>query len=104
MSYFRNNRIATRDENPMPATCFGQVSAEYLDNQLVTTFMVDTEAWTILNDMDDVCAVALSAHVNTMSVGTAGFIASMEHEDSSGSDVGTVLEVASPEDLEDLRR
>ena len=88
----------------MPATCFGQVSAEYLDNQLVTTFMIDSDGWTIVNDHDDVCAVALSSRSDVMSVGTAGFIASMEHEDGSGSDVGTVLEVASPEDLQELQK
>ena len=88
----------------MPATCFGQVSAEYLDNQLVTTFMVDSDGWTIMNDYDDVCAVALSSRADAMSVGTAGFIASMEHADDSGSDVGTVLEVASPTDLQELQR
>ena len=87
----------------MPRTCFGQVAAEYVDNQLVTTFMMDSDGWTIVNDVDDVVAVAVAERQDIMSVGTAGFIASMERdEDDSGA--STVVEVASPEDLADLRR
>ena len=88
----------------MPRTCFGQTSAQYLDNQLVTTFMCDTDGWTIVNDLDEVCAVLNTERTDIMSVGTAGFIASMELEDEDGSNAGTVLEVATPEDLKDLQR
>ena len=99
---FRNNRIETRQGNPLPKTCFDQVSAEYIDNKLVTTFMVDTDGWTIVNDVDDVVAVAVAHRQDVMSIGTAGFIASMEDElDGSG---GTVVEVASPAALADLQK
>ena len=101
--FFRNNRIVAREGNPMPRTCFGQVAAEYVDNQLVTTFMMDSDGWTIVNDVDDVVAVAVAERQDVMSIGTAGFIASMERDDDD-SGASTVVEVASPEDLADLRR
>ena len=87
----------------MPKTVFGQVAAEYVDNQLVTTFMTDSDGWTIVNDIDDVVAVAVAERQDIMSIGTAGFIASMEREDDD-SGASTVVEVASPEDLADLQR
>ena len=63
----------------MPRTCFGQVAAEYVDNQLVTTFMMDSDGWTIVNDVDDVVAVAVAERQDLMAVDTAGFIASMDY-------------------------
>ena len=87
----------------MPRTCFGQVAAEYVDNQLVTTFMMDSDGWTIVNDVDDVVAVAVAERQDVMSLGTAGFIASMERDDDD-SGASTVVEVASSEDLADLQR
>ena len=105
MNYFlfRNNRVVAREGNPMPRTCFGQVAAEYVDNQLVTTFMMDSDGWTIVNDVDDVVAVAVAERQDVMSLGTAGFIASMERDDDD-SGASTVVEVASSEDLADLQR
>ena len=82
----------------MPASCFGQTSSEYIGNQLVTTFMIDGDM-TIVNEHDDVHAVAVEEKTVVMSAGTAGFIASMEHEDDSDNSNETVFEVATTAEL-----
>ena len=89
----------------MPATCFGQSSCEYIDGKLVTTFMIDSDGWTVVNDLDEVHAVAVADRADIMSAGTAGFIASMERDPNhSGSSADTVLEVATVEDLAELNK
>ena len=89
----------------MPATCFGQSSCEYIDGKLVTTFIIDSDGWTVINDVDEVHAVAMADRADVMSVGTAGFIASMERDPNhSGSSADTVLEVATPDDLAELNK
>ena len=85
----------------MPKTCFGRESSEYIDSQLVTTFMMDGDGWVIVNDIDDL--VAQYERVNIMSVGTAGFISSMER-DEDDSEGGTVVEVPTPEDMAEVQK
>ena len=90
----------------MPPTVFGQSSDEYLDEKMVTIFMTDNGDWTIFNNFDDAAAPTESAPASSaiaMSQGTASFISSMDARDGS-SDIGTVLEVPSPEDFMDLAR
>ena len=90
----------------MPPTVFGQPADDYLEEKMVTIFMSDNGDWTIFNDLDDAAAPTESspaANAISMSEGTLGFISSMDIPDDS-SDVGTVLEVASSEDIKELTR
>ena len=87
----------------MPSSCFGQSSADYIENQLVTTFMIDGDI-TIVNEHDDVHAVAVREKAILMSQGTAAFIASMEREGSDSGSGGTVVEVATHDELVQFKK
>ena len=93
----------------MPASCFGQLSAEYVGHILITTFILDGNDWLVDCNITEGFDTELEADLGSkdivVSSGTAGFIASMEeHGSEDSSDVDTVLDAASPEDLKDLHR
>ena len=65
--------------------------------------MIDGDI-TIVNDNDDIHAVAVREKAILMSQGTAAFIASMEREGSDSGSGGTVVEVATTEELRQFKR
>ena len=76
---------------------------------LVTTFVLDGNDWLLYNHQDEACGTALEAELGRKdictSIGSAGFIASMEsNSDDTSSSVGTAFELATPEDIAELQR
>lgn len=116
---FSENRIAMRDEdgfsddsledngNPRPQSCFGQTFEKYVNRILVTTIILDGSDWILYNRQDYDYVTTLEAEFgqkNIMSsVGSVGFIASMESNSDDSSGAGTVFEVATKDDLERLQ-
>ena len=96
------------DKNPMPASCFGQLAAEYIEKTLMTTFILDGADWLLFNQSSENFPTTLHQELGeksiAMSVGTAGFITSMEASSDISSGAGTVHEFASPADIAELRR
>ena len=96
----------------MPASCFGQLRAEYVGEKLITTFILDGNDWLVDCNITDDFETDLEADLGSkdivISAGTANFIASMESTDGNdtedSSDVGTVLDAVSSEDLKELQR
>ena len=104
---FRSNTVKIHDGRELPETIFGQNSSEYLQERMITIFMVDNGDWTISNALDDALAPTEDCPAQTaisMSEGTCGFIESMDAVPSGSSDVGTVLEVPSREDMLEFQR
>ena len=89
----------------MPPTVFGQESSAYLEEKMVTLFLMDNGDWTVCNDVDDALAQILDPPANaiSMSVGTDSFIKSMDNLED-GSRASTVLEVPTAAELEDIGR
>ena len=120
MIYFSENRITMRDgddlsddslednHNPRPQSCFGQTFEKYVGRILVTTIILDGSDWTLFNRQDNDYATTLEADLGQKniisSVGSVGFVASMESNSDNSSGAGTVFEVATKDDLESLRR
>ena len=75
---------------------------------LVTTFILDGNDWLIYNQQDDNYATTLEGLLGEKdictSVGSAGFISSMEPASDDSSGAGTAFEVATPEDITELQR
>ena len=95
----------------MPASCFGQLSSEYVGNILITTYILDGNDWLVDCNITEPFATELEADLGSkdivISSGTANFIASMEKTETDtedDSDVGTVLDAASHEDIRELQR
>ena len=96
----------------LPTQCFRQLSTEYDDNILITTYILDGNNWlvdcNITEPLESTLEADLSSKGIVISSGTASFIASMESADDAdsdiSSDVGTVLDAASPNDIREIRR
>lgn len=119
---FSENRVAYRDfldgnfsddsleENdyPKPQGCFGQTFEKYISRILVTTIILDGSDWIMFNRQDNSYGTTLEAELGqkniATSIGTAGFIASMEPNSDDSSGAGTVFEVATAEDVAELQR
>lgn len=89
----------------MPPTVFGQESSAYLEEKMVTLFLMDNGDWTVCNDVDDALAQILDPPTQaiSMSTGTASFIHSMDDLEE-GSQASTVLEVPTSSELEEISR
>ena len=94
--------------NPFPLSCFGELAAEYIERNLLTTFILDESDWLHFDGptSSSNCELLQDLGQKTieMSVGTAGFIASIEERSEPSSDEGTVFECSSPEDVAELQR
>ena len=92
----------------MPASCFGQLASEYIEKTLMTTFILDGADWLLFNQSNENAQSSLHQDLGeksiAMSIGTAGFISSMEVASDMSSGAGTVHEFASPSDMAELRR
>ena len=97
----------TREEmNPLPLSCFGELATEYVERNLLTTFILDEADWLHFGAQEASSSLLQDLGQKTieMSVGTAGFIASMEERSEPSSDEGTVFECSTPEDVAELQR
>ena len=96
------------NHNPRPQSCFGQTFEKYVGRILVTTIILDGSDWTLFNRQDNDYATTLEADLGQKniisSVGSVGFVASMESTSDNSSGAGTVFEVATKDDLESLQR
>ena len=94
--------------NPQPQSCFGQTFEKYIGRILVTTIILDGSDWIMFNRQDNTYATSLEAELGQKniitSVGSAGFVASMEPNSDDSSGAGTVFEVATKDDLAELQR
>ena len=94
--------------NPLPLSCFGELASEYIERNLLTTFILDGADWLHFENQTSSSSSALLQDLGQktieMSIGTAGFIASMEERSEPSSDEGTVFECSSPEDVVELQR
>ena len=95
-------------DKPHPRSCFGQLFEEYVDNMLVTTFVLDGNDWLLYNHQDMEYGSSLENDLGQKdictSVGSAGFISSMEPNSDDSSGAGTAFEVATPDDIAELQR
>ena len=95
------------NHNPCPQSCFGQTFEKYVGSILVTTIILDGSDWIMYNRQENDYATTLEADLGQKniitSVGTAGFIATMESNSDESSGAGTVFEVATKEDLGHLK-
>ena len=95
------------NHNPQPQSCFGQTFEKYVGRILVTTIILDGSDWILYNRQDNEYATTLEAELGQKniisSIGTVGFIASMESNSDESSGAGTVFEVATKEDLGHLK-
>ena len=96
------------NHNPRPQSCFGQTFEKYVGRILVTTIILDGSDWIIFNRQDNSYGTSLEAELGQKniitSVGSAGFVASMEPNSEDSSGAGTVFEVATKEDVAELQR
>ena len=115
---FSENRIAMRDDdaysddslednhNPQPQSCFGQTFEKYIGRVLVTTIILDGSDWILFNQQDQNYGTTLEAELGQKniisSVGTAGFVSSMERDSEASSSAGTAFELATKADLKEL--
>ena len=94
--------------NPQPQSCFGQKFEKYVGRLLVTTIILDGSDWIMFNRQDETYATTLEAELGekniVSSIGTAGFISTMEPNSEDSSGAGTVFEVATKEDIAELQR
>ena len=98
--------MRSEEMNPLPLSCFGELATEYVEKTLLTTFILDGADWLHFNNQDSPSSLLQDLGQKTieMSIGTAGFIASMEERSEPSSDEGTVFECSTPEDVAELQR
>ena len=93
---------------PQPQSAFGQLFERYVNRVLVTTFILDGSDWIIYNRQDQDYATRLHAELGAKdictSIGSAGFVASMERNDDESSGTCTAFEQATHEDILELQR
>ena len=96
------------NHNPRPQSCFGQTFEKYVGRILVTTIILDGSDWIMFNRQDNDYATTLEAELGQKniisSVGSVGFVASMEPNSEDSSGAGTAFEVATKEDIAHLKR
>ena len=95
------------NHNPAPQSCFGQTFEKYVGRLLVTTIILDGSDWLVFNRQDQDYATSLEADLGQKniitSIGSAGFVASMESNSEKSSGAGTAFELATKADLEHLQ-
>ena len=75
---------------------------------LVTTIILDGSDWIMFNQQDHTYGTTLEAELGRKniisSVGTAGFVSTMEENSDVSSGPSTVVEVATKADIAELQR
>ena len=105
---FSDDSLEENPRNPRPQSCFGQTFEKYIGRLLVTTIILDGSDWILFNRQDQNYGTNLEAELGqkniVSSVGSVGFVASMEPNSEDSSGAGTVFEVATKEDVAELQR